>query len=79
MYNGCTKNVKYTKKICEDLITTEGQEVNIDVEIMKGYDKNTVLPFKEMGNDYPHEKSSDLLIHIKEKNIRVLKELIKMI
>ncbi len=34
---------------------------------MKGYDKNTVLPYKEMGNDYPGEKSSDLLIHIKEK------------
>ena len=68
LYNGCTKNVKYTKKkICEDLRTTEDQEVNIDIEIMKGYDKNTVLPYKEMGNDYPGEKSSDLLIHIKEK------------
>ena len=68
LYNGCVKNVKFTKKkICEDLRTTEDQEVNIEVEIMKGYDKNTILPFKEMGNDYPGEKSSDLLIHIKEK------------
>ena len=68
LYNGCTKNLKYTKKkICEDLRTTEDQEVNIEVEIMKGYDKNTIIPFKEMGNDFPGEKSSDLVIHIKEK------------
>ena len=55
------------KKICEDFRTTEDQEASVDVEIMKGYDKNTVLPFKEMGNDIPGEKSSDLVIHIKEK------------
>ena len=68
LYNGCTKNVKYTKKkICEDFRTTEDQEANIEVEIMKGYDKNTIIPFKEMGNDFPGEKSSDLIIHIKEK------------
>ena len=68
LYNGCVKSIKYTKKkICEDLRTTEDLEATIEVEIMKGYDKNTVLPFKEMGNDYPGEKSSDLLIHIKEK------------
>ena len=68
LYNGCVKNVKYSKKkICEDFRTTEDQEANVDVEIMKGYDKNTVLPFKEMGNDIPGEKSSDLVIHIKEK------------
>ena len=68
LYNGCIKNVKYSKKkICEDFRTTEDQEASVDVEIMKGYDKNTVLPFKEMGNDIPGEKSSDLVIHIKEK------------
>ena len=68
LYNGCVKSIKYTKKkICEDLRTTEDQEATIEVEIMKGYDKNTILPFKEMGNDYPGEKSSDLIIHIKEK------------
>ena len=68
LYNGCVKNVKYTKKkICEDLRTTEDREVDIEVDIMKGYSKNTILPFKEMGNDYPGKKSSDLIIHIKEK------------
>ena len=68
LYNGCVKNVKYIKKkICEDLRTTEEKEVNIEVDIMKGYYKNTILPFKGMGNDYPGEKSSDLLVHIKEK------------
>jgi len=68
LYNGCVKTVKFTKKkICEDLRTTEDQESSIDIEIMKGYDKNTVIPFKEMGNDFPGEKSSDLVIHIKEK------------
>ena len=68
LYNGCIKNVKYTKKkICEDFRTTQDLETNIDVEIMKGYDKNTIIPFKEMGNDFPGERSSDLIIHIKEK------------
>jgi DnaJ family protein B protein 13 len=68
LYNGCVKNIKYTKKkICEDFRTTQDQEVSFEVEIQKGYDKNTVLPFKEMGNDFPGEKSSDLVIHIKEK------------
>lgn len=68
LYNGCVKNVKYTKKIIsDDFRTTKEQEANIEVEIMKGYDKNTVIPFKGLGNDFPGEKSSDLVIHIKEK------------
>ena len=68
LYNGCVKTVKYNKRaISYDLRTTEDKEVSIDVEIFKGYDKNTVLQFKEMGNEAPGVKNSDLIIHIKEK------------
>ena len=68
LYNGCIKTIKYTKKqINYDLRTTSDKEVSLDVEILKGYDKNTVIAFKEMGNDAPGITSSDLFIHIKEK------------
>ena len=68
LYNGCVKTVKYVRKvICPDLRTTEDKEAAIDVEIFKGYDKNTVLPFKGMGNEAPGYNNSDLFVHIKEK------------
>ena len=68
LYNGCVKTVNYKKKaISYDLRTTEDKESSVDVEIFKGYDKKTVVTFKEMGNDAPGVKSSDLIVHIKEK------------
>ena len=68
LYNGCVKTVKYNKRaISYDLRTTEDKEVFVDVEIFKGYDKNTIIPFKGMGNEAPGVKNSDLIIHIKEK------------
>ena len=71
LYNGCVKTVTYKKKaISYDLRTTEDKEVSIDVEIFKGYDKNTVIPFKEMGNEAPGVRNSDLIVHIKEKKHR---------
>lgn len=68
LYNGCVKTVCYKKKaISYDLRSTEDKESSVDVEVFKGYDKNTVITFKEMGNDAPGVKSSDLCIHIREK------------
>lgn len=68
LYNGCVKTVNYKKKaITYDLRNTEEKEASVDVEVFRGYDKDTVIPFKEMGNDAPGEKSSDLVIHIREK------------
>ena len=78
LYNGCVKTVKYKKKaISYDLRTTEDKENSVDVEIFKGYDKNTIVNFKEMGNDAPGVKSSDLIIHIKEKKHKSFKRVNK--
>ena len=78
LYNGCTKNVKYKRqKICQDLRTTKEEEENVEVEIMKGYDKSISIPFKQMGNDFPGEKSSDLIIQIKEKKHPLFKRVNK--
>ena len=68
LYNGCIKNVKYIrKKISSDSVTLEDVEENIDVEILRGYDKNSVIVFKGMGNECLGEKNSDLIVKIKEK------------
>ena len=68
LYNGCMKNIKYKKKVIGfDFRSTEEKEVSLDVEVFKGYDKNTVITFKGMGNQSPGIKDSDLLVHIKEK------------
>ena len=68
LYNGCIKNLKYTrKKISSDSVTLEDVEENIDVEILRGYDKNSTIRFKGMGNECLGEKNSDLIVKIKEK------------
>ena len=78
LYNGCVKTIKYKKKaISYDLRTTKDKEVSIDVEIFKGYDKNTIIPFKEMGNEAPGIKNSDLIVHIKEKKHKCFKRVNK--
>jgi DnaJ family protein B protein 13 len=78
LYNGCVKTVTYKKKaISYDLRTTENKEVSIDVEIFKGYDKDTVLTYKEMGNEAPGVRNSDLIIHIREKKHKFFKRVNK--
>ena len=78
LYNGCVKTVTYKKKaISYDLRTTENKEVSIDVEIFKGYDKDTVLTYKEMGNEAPGVRNSDLIIHIREKKHKCFKRVNK--
>ena len=68
LYNGCVKQVKYKRNIIGfDFRNTEEKEVTLDVEIFKGYNKTTVIPFKGMGNQAPGMRDSDLIVHIKEK------------
>ena len=68
LYNGCVKNIKYKKKVIGfDFRSTEEKEVSLDVEVFKGYDKNTVITFKGMGNQSPGIKDSDLLVKKKKK------------
>lgn len=67
LYNGCVKTIKYKKNnINYDLRTTNVVEVSHDVEIFRGYDDNTIITYKEKGNDAPGMISSDLIVHIKE-------------
>ena len=78
LYNGCIKNVKYLRnKVASDSVTLEEVEENVDVEILKGYDKNSEIIFKEMGNEYLGEKNSDLIIKIKEKKNNLFKRVNK--
>ena len=68
LYIGCIKNVKFIrKKVASDSVTLEEVEENIDVDILRGYDKNSVIVFKGMGNEGLGEKNSDLIVKIKEK------------
>ena len=78
LYNGCVKNVKYNrKKVASDSVSLEEVEDNVDVEILRGYDKNSVIKFKEMGNEGLGEKNSDLIIKIKEKKNNLFKRVNK--
>ena len=78
LYNGCIKNLKYIrKKVSSDSVSLEDIEENIDVEILKGYDKNTVIRFAEMGNEGLGEKNSDLIVKIKEKKNNLFKRVNK--
>ena len=68
LYNGCVKPIKYKRRVIGvDFRTTEEKEADVDVEIFRGYDKHTVIPYKGMGNQSPGMKNSDLIVHIKEK------------
>ena len=68
LYNGCVKHIKYKKKVISlDFRTTEEKEFPLDIEVFKGYDKNTIIPFKGMGHQTPGMNNSDLIVHIKEK------------
>ena len=68
LYNGCVKKINYKKRVIGfDFRTTEEKEVSLDVEVFRGYDKNTVLTFKGLGHQTPGIRDSDLLVHIKEK------------
>ena len=78
LYNGCVKNVKYIrKKVCSDSVSLEEVEENVDVDILKGYDKNSVITFHEMGNEGLGEKNSDLIVKIKEKKNKSFKRVNK--
>ena len=78
LYNGCVKNVKYNrKKVASDSVSLEDVEDNVDVEILRGYDKNSVIKFKDMGNEGLGEKNSDLIIKIKEKKNNLFKRVNK--
>jgi len=68
LYNGGVKRFKYTRKVVNiDGRTTSEKEETRDVEIFKGYGKDTVLTFTGVGNETPARINSDLVLKIKEK------------
>ena len=78
LYNGTVKNVKYNRKIVSPYsVTLEEKEESVDVEILKGYDKNTVIKFPGMGNEGLGEKNSDLIVKIIEKKNNLFKRVNK--
>jgi DnaJ-class molecular chaperone len=52
LYNGCVKKLVFERQVLNsDNRTTAAKKEELDVEIFKGYDKNTVLPFTGYGNE----------------------------
>ena len=55
------KEITYKKEsIGFDGRSKSEKECNLELEIFPGYDKNTIISYKEMGDEEPGKKSSDL-------------------
>lgn len=58
LYNGCIKKVTYQKNgLNGDQRTTSVRITELDVEVFKGYDKTTIIPYPGMGNESPGMKT----------------------
>ena len=67
LYNGTVKTITYKKnKLSSDKRTTNLIEEVFDVEIFKGFDKNTIITYKGRGNEEKDKITSDLIVHIRE-------------
>lgn len=54
LYLGAVKKLTYKRQVLNiDGRTTSNKNETIDVEIHKGYSKETVLTFKDQGNECP--------------------------
>jgi DnaJ-class molecular chaperone len=52
LYNGCVKKLTYERQVLNsDNRTTVAKKEDLDIEVFKGYDKNTILPFPGYGNE----------------------------
>ncbi|MCQ2818518.1 MAG: DnaJ domain-containing protein [archaeon] len=68
LYKGTIKQITYKRNILDyNMRTTREIENQMDIEIFPGYDKDTVLTFPKMGNEFAGEETSDLIVKIKEK------------
>lgn len=68
LYIGTVKKIKYNRQVLNyDMRTTTKKEFELDIEIFPGYDEKTELTFTKMGNEFPGEETSDLIVKIKEK------------
>lgn len=58
LYNGCLKKLVYERRVLNsDGRTTSIKNEERDVEIFKGYDKNTSLTFPGFGHQIPGKKT----------------------
>jgi DnaJ-class molecular chaperone len=57
LYNGCIKKLVYERnKLNSDNRTTYVCREELDIEVYKGYDKNTVLDYPGLGHQAPGQK-----------------------
>ena len=67
LYNGVVKEVEYDKTALNgDGLTTCKQTRTVKVEVLPGYGRESVIEYKEMGNEAPGKRSSDLVVKIVE-------------
>ncbi len=63
LYNGCIKKLIFEKnKLNSDNRTTYVSREELDIEIYKGYDKNTVLDFPGHGHEAPGQKPCNIFL-----------------
>jgi DnaJ family protein B protein 4 len=68
LYNGAIKDIVYMKQTLNaDKRTTCVKECTMKVEVFPGYGEDSVIEFKEMGNEAPGKKNSDLIVKIVEE------------
>ena len=74
LYNGAIKDITYMKQTLNpDKRTTSIKQCTTKVEVFPGYGKESVIEFKEMGNEAPGKKNSDLIVKIVEEKDDVFK------
>jgi DnaJ-class molecular chaperone len=74
LYNGAVKEIEYTKTVLNgDGHITSAKTCTVKVEVFPGYGKESVIEFKEMGNEAPGKRSSDLIVKIVEMKDEVFK------
>ena len=58
LYNGCLKTLHYKRRVLNsDGRTTSLKDEEKEIEIFKGYDKNTKISFPGSGNEAPGMKN----------------------
>ena len=74
LYNGAIKDIEYMKQTLNpDKRTTSIKKCTMKVEVFPGYKEDSVIEFKEMGNEAPGKKNSDLIVKIVEEKDNAFK------
>ena len=63
LYNGCVKTVRYKRKKVNGVVSEEESK---EVIVKRGYGRDSIIVFKEGGNESVKFRSSDLIVKIAE-------------